>query len=75
MYFAWIILGPFALVFGFLFKVLCVVLALVLYNSVDKRWKYGPAQMLESIYSNELAYLRQAIIEVIPDGRNALKYM
>ena len=45
------------------------------HGGLTKDRKYGPAQMLESIYSNELAYLRQAIIEVIPDGRNALKYM
>ena len=45
------------------------------HGGLTKDRKYGPAQMLESIYSNELAYLRQAIIEVIPDGRNALRYM
>lgn len=36
--------------------------------------KYGPAQMLEQIYRNEFDYLRQVIVEVIPDGRSALKY-
>ena len=44
------------------------------HGGLTKDRKYGPAQMLESIYNNELAYLRQAIVEVIPDGRNSLKY-
>ena len=50
---------------------------LVLYatsKALYKDRKTGPAQMLESIYNNELAYLRQAIVEVIPDGRNSLRY-
>lgn len=44
------------------------------HGGLTKDRKYGPAQMLEAIYNNELAYLRQAIVEVIPDGRNGLKY-
>jgi len=44
------------------------------HGGLTKDRKYGPAQMLESIYNNELAYLRQNVVEVIPDGRNALKY-
>lgn len=44
------------------------------YGGLTKDRKYGPAQMLESIYNNELAYLRQSIVEVIPDGRASLKY-
>jgi len=44
------------------------------YGGLTKDRKYGPAQMLQSIYNNELAYLRQALVEVIPDGRNAQKY-
>ncbi len=44
------------------------------HGGLTKDRKYGPAQMLESIYNNELAYLRQAIVENIPDGRNDLKY-
>lgn len=50
---------------------------LVLYatsKALYKDRKAGPAQMLEAIYNNELAYLRQAIVEVIPDGRDSLKY-
>jgi len=44
------------------------------YSGLTKDRKYGPAQMLESIYNNELAYLRANIVEVIPDGRASLKY-
>lgn len=44
------------------------------HRGLTKDRKNGPAQMLESIYNNELAYLRQNIVDVIPDGRNALKY-
>lgn len=44
------------------------------YGGLTKDRKFGPAKMLESIYSNELAYLRQSIVEVIPDGKNDLKY-
>lgn len=36
--------------------------------------KSAPARMLETIYTNELAYLRQSIVEVIPDGANSFKY-
>ncbi len=43
------------------------------HGGLTKDRKYGPAQMLESIYNNELAYLRQAIVEIIPDGRSSLK--
>ncbi len=44
------------------------------WNGLMKDKRIGPAKMLESIYNNELMYLRQNIIEVIPDGRNSLKY-
>ena len=44
------------------------------YSGLVKDKKMGPAQMIQSIYQNELAYLRQAIVEVIPDGRSSLKY-
>jgi len=43
------------------------------HGGLTKDRKYGPAQMLENIYNNELAYLRQSIVEVIPDGINSLK--
>lgn len=36
--------------------------------------KYGPVQMLSQIYENELMYLRQNIVEVMPDGRSELTY-
>ena len=36
--------------------------------------KTGPASMIENIYNNELNYLRQNTVEVIPDGRGELKY-
>jgi hypothetical protein len=38
----------------------------------DKR--KGPAEMLFSIYTSEAAYLKQNVIEVIPDGRKSLVY-
>lgn len=41
---------------------------------LKKDKSYGPAQMLESIFSNEITYLRQNIVEVLPDGRNNLNY-
>lgn len=44
------------------------------HGGLTKDRKYGPAQMLESIYNNEMVYLRQNVIEVIPDGRSRLKY-
>jgi hypothetical protein len=45
------------------------------YSGLVKDRKYAPAQMLENIYGNEIMYLRQNIIEVIPDGRNDQKYL
>jgi len=45
------------------------------YNGLLKDKRYAPAQMIEGIYNNELAYLKQSIVEVIPDGRNSLKYV
>jgi hypothetical protein len=45
------------------------------YSGLYKDRKYAPAQMLEDIYSNELAYLRNNIIEIIPDGRSTMKYL
>jgi hypothetical protein len=44
------------------------------HGGLTKDKKQGPAQMLEAIYLNELAYLRQNVVEVIPDGRTSLKY-
>jgi hypothetical protein len=38
----------------------------------DKR--HEPAILLSSIYANEFSYLSKYIIEVIPDGRDDLKY-
>jgi hypothetical protein len=34
----------------------------------------GPAQMLMNIYNNELAYLKQNMVDIIPDGKNDMKY-
>jgi hypothetical protein len=50
---------------------------LVLYaasRALHKDRRGGPATMVSSIYNNELAYLRQSIVEVIPDGRSSLKF-
>jgi hypothetical protein len=50
---------------------------LVLYavsKALYKDRRGGPATMIASIYNNELAYLRQSIVEVIPDGRSSLKF-
>jgi hypothetical protein len=44
------------------------------YSGLNKDRKYGPMQMLESVYNSEISYLRQNVVEVIPDGRNFLKY-
>jgi hypothetical protein len=44
------------------------------YSGLIKNRRYEPAQMLESIYQNEIAYLRQNVIEVIPDGKTDLSY-
>jgi hypothetical protein len=44
------------------------------YGGLMKDRKTGPAAMLESIYENELNYLKQHVVEVIPDGRNSLKF-
>jgi hypothetical protein len=44
------------------------------YSGLMKDRKYGPAQMIESKYFNELAYTRQNIVEIVPDGRGWLKY-
>jgi len=51
---------------------------LVLYataKALYKDRKVGPASMIEAIYNNELEYQRQNIVEVIPDGRNNIKYL
>jgi hypothetical protein len=45
------------------------------FKALYKDRKFGPAQMIESIYNNELTYLRQNVVEIIPDGKNDLKYM
>lgn len=45
------------------------------YQGLIKDRRAGAAQMIENIYNNELAYLRQNVVEVIPDGRNSLKYL
>jgi hypothetical protein len=36
--------------------------------------KIAAAQMLESIVNNEIEYMRQNIVEIIPDGRASIKY-
>lgn len=43
-------------------------------QGLKKEGRIGPAQLLETIYNQEIAYLRQTIVEVIPDGRSSLKY-
>jgi hypothetical protein len=43
------------------------------YQGLIRDKKNGPAKMLENMYSNEIAYLRQNVIEIIPDGRNDQK--
>jgi hypothetical protein len=44
------------------------------YNGLIKSKRLGPAQMLASIYSNEIMYLRHNVIEIIPDGKDSLIY-
>lgn len=46
----------------------------VTYNGLIKDKRYAQAQMLESLYKNELSYLRYNIIEIIPDSNNDLRY-
>lgn len=45
------------------------------YHGLLKDRKLDAAAMVESIYRNEIAYIRDNIIEVIPDGRVDLKYL
>jgi hypothetical protein len=35
-----------------------------------KNKEYGAAGLIETIHGNEIAYLKQAIVDVIPDGRD-----
>lgn len=42
-------------------------------QALYKDKKLSPGAMLETIYNNELMYLRQNIVEIIPDGRNEIK--
>lgn len=44
------------------------------HSGLIKEKKLGAAQMLANIYFNEIAYLRQNIVEVIPDGKSDLIY-
>jgi hypothetical protein len=44
------------------------------YSGLIKDKKFAPAHILESIYFSELAYLKQNVVEVIPDGLQSLKY-
>jgi len=37
-----------------------------------KNRKNGPANMLETIYHNELSYLKQLIVDAIPDGMTSV---
>ncbi len=39
-----------------------------------KNKKEAPARMLESIYRNEIAFLRQNVVEIIPDGVDSFGY-
>lgn len=43
-------------------------------SGLVKAKRYGASQMLESLYKNELAYLRQSMVETIPQGKNDQKY-
>jgi hypothetical protein len=40
------------------------------YNGLIKSKRAAAAKLLETIYGNELAFLRQNVVEVIPDGKN-----
>jgi hypothetical protein len=44
------------------------------YSGLIKSRRPAAARMLESIYGNELSFLRQNIVEVIPDGKNDQVY-
>lgn len=44
------------------------------YSGLIKEKRLGAAQMLTAIYYNEIMYLRQNIVEVIPDGKSDLIY-
>jgi hypothetical protein len=44
------------------------------YYGLIKDRQYGPAALLNSLYSNEFSYLQQNIVEVIPDGQDTMKY-
>lgn len=39
------------------------------HSGLIKDRRYGPAQMLAAMHAQEMDYLRQTIVEVIPDGR------
>lgn len=44
------------------------------YSGLIKNRNYNAAALLMSLYSNEIDYLRQTIVEVIPDGREDMVY-
>ena len=44
------------------------------YSGLIKDKKQGPANMLASLHNSELAYLKQNVIEVIPDGLSNQRY-
>lgn len=44
------------------------------YSGLMKDRNYGPAALLLNMYSGDFDYIRQNIIEVIPDGRSDLRY-
>jgi len=44
------------------------------YNGLIKDKRYTQAQMLETLYKNELTYLRYNVIEITPDGKSDLRY-
>lgn len=47
----------------------------VTYNGLLRENRLQAASILESLYNNELVYMRQSIIEQIPDGNTDLQYL
>jgi hypothetical protein len=43
-------------------------------HALHKDKREGPASVIENIYNNELVYLRQNMVEIIPDARKSLVY-
>jgi hypothetical protein len=44
-------------------------------RGLTKNKQNGPAQLLNEINNGELEYLKQNIVDIIPNGRNSLVYM